>query len=282
MAVSQTVSRPRRQRSSPLVLLLRLMILAGIATLLLASLLAIMLLALQFALQDRIVPGVSVGGLDLSGMTEAEALIALTYNFSELADATYTFRDGERAWQARSGDLGLQLAAEDMLQRALAIGHVENGIGDLVRQADAWFKGESVPLMLTMDENVALEFLTALAAEINREGRDASLSIVDTDVRVDTGASGRKLDIPGTLVRLTATLLAAMNGEIELVVDESLPRLWNVAEAALLVDNALSGPVQLIATDAAGRTAGTLDYHVRTDPRLAAGDTRRLRHGQAF
>ncbi len=256
MAVSQTVSRPPRQRNSPLVLFLRLIILAGIAALLLASLLAIMLLALQFALQDRIVPGVSVDGLDLSGMTEAEALIALTYNFSELADATYTFRDGERTWQARSGDLGLQLAAGDMLQRALAIGHVENGIGDLVRQADAWFKGESVPLMLTMDENVALEFLTALAAEINREGRDASLSIVDTDVRVDTGAKGRKLDIPGTLVRLTATLLATMKGDIELVVDENLPRLWNVAEAALLVDNALSGSVQLIATDAAGEPLG--------------------------
>ena len=99
----------------------------------------------------------------------------------------------------------------------------------------------------------ALDYLRRLAGQVDRERRDASLAIVGAEVQVDTGQTGRKLDIPATLVRLTASLLAGPGGEVDLIVDESPPRLWNIAEAALHLNTALSGPVQLIATDPQGQ-----------------------------
>ena len=254
MAVSSSTWEVAPPKTPLLVSLLRMLILTGIGALLLALLLALMLIALQLALSDRIVPGVSIGDLDLGGKTEAEAYAAINGHFAPLAEVSYVLRYGEHVWQARAAELGLSVAADDMLGQALSIGHDDDEIGSLQGQAEAWLNGQSIAPQLTFDENVARDFLRMLAGQIDRERRDASLSIVGTDVQVDTGQVGRMLDIPATLVRLTASLLTGADGEVELVVHESPPRLWNVAEAALRVDAALSGPVQLIATDPQGET----------------------------
>ena len=251
-------SQARSQsRYSPLVWLLRLIILGVMGMLLLALLLAILLVGWQAALQDRIAAGVSVSGIDLSGKTRDEASAVLMTQLTALEHVSYTLRDGGREWRATAAELGLHVAVDDMLEQAFAIGHSGDGLRDLMQQADAWFSGESMAAALAFDENVALNYLLRLAPTINRERQDASLTIDGTDVQVHAGASGRKLDIPATLVRLTATMLAFPDvSEIDLVIDESPPRFWNVDEAALQVDAALSAPLQLVATDAKGRLIG--------------------------
>ena len=254
-------SSSRAYRSQPtnalLVWFLRLMVLSLIGAVLLALLLAAALLAWQFALQDRVVPGVSVGDVDLSGMTQPEALAALEDQFAEFGAVTYTLRDGQRSWQASATELGLRSAAHDALENAFDIGHTADGITNLLEQAEAWLAGARMPTQVIFDEGVTSRFLQDLAREIGREGQDASLSIVGTEVQVATGISERKLDIPASMVRVIASLRAlAGPAEIELVINERAPRLWNVAETALHIDAALADPVQLVATDSAGKPLG--------------------------
>ena len=246
-----------RPKTSLMVWLLRFVVLSVIGATMLALLLLVLLTAWQVVLQDRVVPGVTVGGVDLSGMTEVEAASALNEEFSPLADILHILRDGERTWQARASELGLRIATEDMLGRAFALGHAGDALDDILAQSDAWFRGEQQPLQLLFDENIALDYLRALASQIDRDRQDASLGIAGDEVQVRAGAIGRKLNIPATLLRFSATLRSPLDaGEIELVVEESIPRLWNVEEAALQAGAALSGPVQLFATDRDGGPLG--------------------------
>ena len=246
-----------RPKSSLIIWLLRFVVLSVIGATMLALLLLMLLIAWQVVLQDRVVPGVTVGGVDLSGMTEVEAASALNEEFSPLADILHILRDGERTWQARASELGLRIATEDMLGQALAVGHAGDALDDILAQSDAWFSGEQQPLQLLFDQNMALDYLRALASQIDRDRQDASLSIAGGEVQVSAGVTGRKLNIPATLLRLTATLRSPLDaGETELVVEESMPRLWNVEEAALQLGAALSGPVQLFASDRDGRPLG--------------------------
>ncbi len=246
-----------RPKSSLIVWLLRFVVLSVIGATMLALLLVMLLIAWQVVLQDRVVPGVTVGGVDLSGMTEVEAASALNEEFAPLADILHILRDGERTWQARASELGLRIATEDMLGQAFAVGHEGDALDDILAQSDAWFSGEQQPLQLLFDENIAFDYLRALASQIDRDRQDASLSIAGDEVQVRAGAIGRKLIIPATLQRVTATLRSPLDaGEIELVVEESMPRLWNVEEAALQAGAALSGPVQLFATDRDGGPLG--------------------------
>lgn len=252
MTVSSSTWDMTSPKTPALVWLLRLLILTGIGAALLALLLALMLLALQLALSDRIVPGVRVGDLDLGGKSETEALAALEQHFAPLTGATITLRYSEHLWQARAAELGLRVAVNDMLATALSIGHAEDEIERLGGQAGAWFNGHNIAPQLTLDENVARDYLSAIAEQVNRERRDARLSIIGTEVSIDTGQTGRALDVTATLDRLIASLLTGVDAEVELVVHESPARLWNMAEAALHVNTALSGPVQLVAIDPGG------------------------------
>ena len=149
-------------------------------------------------------------------------------------------------WQASATELGLRSAARDALKNAFDIGHTADGITNLLEQAEAWLAGARMPTQVVFDEGVTWRFLQGLAREIDREGQDASLSIIGTEVQVATGISERKLDIPASMVRVIASLRAlAGPAEIELVVNERAPRLWNVAETAMHIDAALANPVQL-------------------------------------
>lgn len=236
---------------------LRFVLLSGLGAVLLALLFSLLLIAWQAVLRDRIVPGLHIGEVDLSGLTAAEAAAALHEEFAPLTERIYVLRDGERAWQARGSELGLRIATEDMLDRAFALGHSGAALDDLIAQSRAWFSGARQPLRLILDENVALDYLRVLAGRIKRDRQDASLRIVEGEAQVQAGVAGRALNVGATLARLSATLRASAEGaEIELVVDESAPRRWNVEEAALRLGTALSGPAQLFASDRDGGPLG--------------------------
>ena len=160
-----------------LVRLLRLAILTFIGLSLLSLLMAAGVLAFQMAIQDRIVPGVQVADLDIGGLTRAEAVEALASHYQDVEQISYTFRDGDRSWSATAAELGLSFPADELVERAFAIGHGEDGRRSLREQADAWLSGAYLQLTLKFDEADARSFLLRLAREIDRERRDASLQL---------------------------------------------------------------------------------------------------------
>jgi len=237
-------------RSPWLVRLLRLAILAFMGLSLLALLLAAGALAWQVAIQDRVVPGVAVAGLDLGGLTPAEAAAALSANYADLEATQFSFRDGERAWMATARELGLSVPVDELVERAFRIGHGERGLRE---QADAWFTGADIPLSLKFDPSIARAFLRTLAAEIHIDRQDASLELAGGTIRKNPGRTGRALDIEATMTQLSGALLTQDNEqEIALRIRESPPRQWNIDEALGLIRAALSTPLHLVGTDRDG------------------------------
>ena len=240
-------------RSPWLVRLLRLAVLAFMGMSLLALLLAAGALAFQIAIQDRIVPGLRAADVDIGGLTRAEAVAALAQRYQAVSETQYTFRDGARSWAATAGQLGLRFPAEALVERAFSIGHSEDSRRSLREQAAAWFLGANLPATLEYDPMAARAFLHGLAAEINRERRDASLRLDGATVRIQPGMSGRKLNIEATLAALSAAILSEdSQREITLAIDESPPRQWNAADAAAKIETALSTPIHLVGTDRNG------------------------------
>ena len=240
-------------RAPWLVRLLRFAILSFMFLSLLALLLAAGALALQIAIQDRIVPGIRVADINLGGLTRAEAAAALSDRYQHLEETRYIFHDGERSWSATARELGLSFPAEALVERAFSIGHGDDSRRSLREQAAAWFIGANLPATLEFDPTAARNYLGGLAAEIKRERRDASLRLDGADLSIDHGATGRQLNTDATLLTLSAAILAENSErEIALVIDESPPRFWNVAEAAAKIETALSTPIHLVGADRNG------------------------------
>lgn len=240
-------------RAPWLVRLLRLAILAFLGISLLTLIVAATALAYQIAIQDRVVPGVNVAGLDIGGLTRTEAAAALSERFQDVEDVVYSFYDGARRWTATSGELGLSFPAEELVGRAISIGRGADGRRSLRQQADAWFNGANLGVTLQFDSAVARAFLAVLAAELHIERRDASLRLDGMAVITDPGVTGRALDIEATLAALSQAILTADGErEIALIINERAPRQWNIAEAAAKINTALSTPLHLVGTDRQG------------------------------
>jgi vancomycin resistance protein YoaR len=246
---------PARPWLNPWLIRLPLLLLGG--TLLLALVLLLFLVAFQMRYAERIMPGVSVYGVPLGGLTPPEAQTLLAGRFSYPAEAVFTFRDGDRLWQMTAADLGVTFDVAATVQAAASIGHGANLLSNLVEQAQTWFNGHSLAPVLTYDEGVAADWLYTIAGEINRPPVNAALALNGGSLDRRDGQTGRTLDTGATLALLRAAVLRLDSGvELPLVIHETPPQVWNVTESAAQIQAALSAPLTLTATDEAGRPLG--------------------------
>lgn len=237
--------------------LLRLPILFGSGVILLAVVWLLLLVGVQTALADRIVPGVRTMGVDLSGMSYEEAVDNLRDAFAYTRDTVFTLRYNDQVWQMSATELGLSFDAEATAARAAQVGHGRGIPGDIMEQAQAWFQGVSIAPVLTYNQGAALDRLQTIAGEIDQLPQEASLRIENGTVVTTEGQPGRQVDVMAALNEIETRLLNFGGGdEILLSVRETTPSTLSAADTASRIETALSGPVRLVATGANGESLG--------------------------
>ncbi|MCL4261225.1 MAG: hypothetical protein KJZ52_11430, partial [Anaerolineales bacterium] len=79
-------------------------------------------LGYQLVYAGRIFPGVSVAGVDLSGLTRDEAAVKLSQTLSYPFTGKILFRDGEKAWVASPVELGMTFDPSSSAATAYQLG----------------------------------------------------------------------------------------------------------------------------------------------------------------
>ncbi|MFN8530692.1 MAG: VanW family protein [Anaerolineae bacterium] len=244
---------------SPWLIRLPLLVISG--AVLLTLLLVMFLAVFQIQYRGKIVPNVSAYGVQLGGMTEAQAADALSQQFSADNQRTFTFRDGDQTWSLSGVELGISFDAAATAREAARVGRGGNFIDNTIDQLLTWLNGDAITPVITYDQNVALDHLNQIANTINRFPTDASLQIIGTDVQITPGSVGRTMNVMATLGRLDSAILdsgsAASSGvEIPIAIAETPPVVADVDEAAARARIALSGPLTLVADDGNGTQLG--------------------------
>lgn len=198
----------------------------------------------------KIYPGVSVAGVELSGLTPAEASARLQNRLVYPTEGKIIFRDGEESWQASPAALGFFLDPQASALSAYGYGRILNPISRLMSQFNAWYIGTSLPPRYVFDKRIARDFLAQIAAQNDVQKVEASLSVEGTEVVVRPGQVGRLLDIEATLENLEALLQTMRDGEITLVIKEDPPIILDVEEQAAIARQILSEPLTLFVPDA--------------------------------
>ena len=100
-----------------------------------ASLVAVV--AVESRNTDRIVSGVSVGGIDLSGLTMGEALVRLNQDLAYPNEGHIVLTDGNNQWAFTPEQLGLSLNTIASIDQAFRVGRQSSAIANLSTQLRA-------------------------------------------------------------------------------------------------------------------------------------------------
>ena len=217
-------------------------------------------LGFQLFYAGRIFPGVSVAGVDLSGLTPSDAAVKLNQALSYPIMGKVLFKDGEKAWMATPAQLGMVFDPSSSALTAYRLGRRGGLFGALADQIHARGRGVSVPPVIVFDQRVAFQYLSQMASQINQPMMEASLNVNGTTVDAQPGQVGRELKIDATLIYLAAQLQTFTDGEVPLVVQEVQPQILDVSAQADAARQILSQPLTLTIPNAAQGDSGPFIY----------------------
>ncbi|CAN5671633.1 hypothetical protein BH18ACT17_BH18ACT17_01470 [soil metagenome] len=157
---------------------------------------------------DRILPGVTIEGVDVGGMTKPEAVAAVREAASVALQRPLRLRVGERTWKVTLAELGQRSNAVGAVNRALGL---NESVGTFSR---FWHRFNDQPL----NRQVELSYGGAgrVGAVLGRIARDVAVKPVNADVAYDDGQvrfvkaqRGRALDF----VEARTSVRAALDAE---------------------------------------------------------------------
>lgn len=222
------------------------------------------LIGFEIAHSGKIFPGVSVAGLDMSAQTPTQATTRLTGYITYPQQGRIFLQDGQQVWMVTPVELGLYLDPETSVSNAYAIGRSGNLFVNLETQFRTFQSPVNLAPVLVYDERQAYQYLSKLAAQINKPVVEASVGLNGVEVVVRSGQTGRELDIMATLERIAAQIKGQQDGVIPLVITETPPLILDATAQAELARKILASPLTIRMPDGQPDQHGPWTFDVQT------------------
>jgi lipoprotein-anchoring transpeptidase ErfK/SrfK len=172
---------------------------------------------------DRILPGVTISGVQVGGMTREQAMAAVQQEASQHLGASIRVTAEGRTWSVTSEQLGRHVNVSKAIESAFRI---DDSMGTLSR---FWHRFRHQPV----NTDIALHyggsggvagFVDRIAKAVARKPVNAGLTTDDAELIVAKPKAGRALDAKAAAARLRAAL-ASQTTVVALSVDRVKPRV---------------------------------------------------------
>ena len=173
---------------------------------------------------EKIYEGVTVMGLDLSGMTQEEAKTALDQAFDEtVLSKTILLKYGEKSWKYTYADLGFTANTEELAAKAYEVGRS----GDVKQRYEALARLSSAKVDFEMtdqyDTAKVEEIITEIKEELDQPAKDATITLESGKFVIEDEQVGYTLNADDCRSKLNSALDTRDSAELELTVEEVQP-----------------------------------------------------------
>lgn len=220
-------------------------ILVGGAALFILSV-SILLIGYNVWYFGRIFPGVRIAGVDVSGLTRDQAAVKLNQVVQYPLSGKLLLREGEKAWVVAPAQMGMLFDPAATAENAFRMGRSGGIISVLFNQLHAFQSGMDVAPVVILDERTAYRFLQSLAAQVDVNPVEGSLSIEGTNVIATPGQVGRLMNVDKTLEAVSAQMQTFRDGEIQVVMDNRAPEILEVNKPAEAARRILASPLNIV------------------------------------
>ena len=166
----------------------------------------------------RILPGVSIGGLDLSGLDGPTAAAAIEQAYGHLGDGSITFRADGKQTTVSYDEIGRGPDVEAMVADALGVGRTGNPVERVLADAQTALRGATLSPKITFDADALAEKVMAFSDSLAREPADAWVAQVGRSFAVVPAIQGRIAD-PATPMQSALTDLGELDAPATLSYD---------------------------------------------------------------
>jgi lipoprotein-anchoring transpeptidase ErfK/SrfK len=170
----------------------KLALLAGVFPLLIVLALAGLAVAADNT-KDTIADGVTVGGVDVGGLTRAQAVERLDNHISEPASRPVKVKVAGETRKLTADDAGVEVDIEGAADRALAASQDGSFVSRGWREVAGGKLDEDLDAAVSVNERAVSKFVKDVEEDVHRPAVDAELSMDVTDVAVSPDKKGREL-----------------------------------------------------------------------------------------
>ena len=223
--------KKRKRRSRRIRRLQRDIYLLGIVLLLILIIMGVVQLVTKSYIHrhddGKILSGITVGGVDVSGQTKDEAVQTVQGVISQKNNVIFTFKVADdRAFDVEANTLGLQVSKlEDSVQQAVDYGRRGNALKayKIMKNAKRGKLTHDIPLQYKIDENTAKKALETAAVSALNEPQNACVTQDALgNVSIEKEKSGEVLNTNKTIENIKKLLKAwdGKNATIQAKIDE--------------------------------------------------------------
>ena len=236
------------------------------------------LYAYDLQYDGRILPGIPVGGVDLSGLSpnEARARLAAAYDALDDGEVVLTSSRGERT--ISFAQLGRRLDVDGLVAEAVAAGRAGGAFERVIGSAQTAIRGIAIEPRVLYDSAAVEAAVNAIADGLEVEPLNATVSGGKEGFSFQPGTDGRKADRTGPLAPIQAALGSLATGErivVPLEIERVEPRITTAeAEAAVKTARILGRAVTIKDGDEEWKVASGL---VRTWVRFVVSQDGQIR-----
>jgi vancomycin resistance protein YoaR len=232
------------------------------------AVLAVLVAADTLLNSGRIYRGVEVGDVALGGSTPEEARRIVQERATGAVKEIQL--SGPEQFTRTSREMGVRFNVDATVQEAYAVGREGNILERLGERGRALVVGVSVPADVDYRPGRARTEVEEIAAQINREPREATLRVVGSQVEVTDSQEGYELDV-GATMRSVDAAVEDLSGQARLVGDVLGPNI-TTAEADAAAEKARQAVSEQLVFNAQGENWTLSPADIGSSLEVTTGD----------
>ncbi|MGZ8624591.1 MAG: L,D-transpeptidase family protein [Actinomycetota bacterium] len=155
---------------------------------------------------DRILPGVTVAGVDVSDLTRSEAVREVAAKASETLDGELSVTAGGHTWNVTPASLGMTTDVESAVDQAFAVADDMSFVSRVYHRVAEKAVGASFDLVFAYDDAAIGAFVAQARGEVAVPPVDARIALVENQLVMRRPETGQALKAEAATARIHAAL----------------------------------------------------------------------------
>lgn len=160
----------------------------------------------HLAYWNKIFPGISVLGLDLSNQTSTQAQTKLASFLANQNFFQIPIRSENRFWSIELGSIGFQPDLETTIEKAYHLGRQGRFSQDLPVKWQSWRQGIDLKLDYSLNESLLRDQIATISAQVYIPAVEPQIKITTKGIEIEPGQPGQEVDQRALLAQVRQRL----------------------------------------------------------------------------